>query len=309
LPKFSIVIAAYNREHQLPRAIRSCLVQGYADLEVTVVDDGSTDGSYAVAAAIEDPRLKVIRHPSNQGANAARNTGTLAAAGEWIISLDSDDELAPDSLETIATIAETVPHDVHRIGFMYSRDDGRVSPLPGLREQVVDYAAYIAWMEGRQLWDFLMCTRKCTFENTKFPEGLWTDLALYQLDFAKRYKTLFREEIVAVVHTDASNRLSYRRRSRKYSSMSAASFGRELDDLLDRHGEGLRRFAPNTFQMYRRMRAACHFLEGNRIAGARGMLDCLRQTPFLVEAWVLFVLGLANRGALAAARSWRRPAT
>jgi hypothetical protein len=60
-----------------------------------VVDDGSTDHCYDVAAGIPDPRLSVWRHPINRGANAARNTGALAANGEWIVFLDNDDELAP----------------------------------------------------------------------------------------------------------------------------------------------------------------------------------------------------------------------
>jgi hypothetical protein len=309
LPRFSIVITTYNREHEIPRAIGSCLAQRYADFEVIVVDDGSEDGSIAVAAAFGDPRMKVLRHISNRGSNAARNTGALSAAGEWVIFLDSDDELAPDALETAATVIENAADDLHRIGFMYARDDDRLSPLPKLREQVVDYRGYIVWLAAHQLWDFLPCTRRHTFENTRYSEGPWSDHALYELDFASRFRTLFREEIVAFVHTDAKNRLSHHRRSRECSVTAAATVGKELDNLLRQHGVGLRQFAPGLFQMFRRMRAAHHFLEGNSAAGVRDMLGCLRQTPLLPEAWLIPVLGVANRYALAAVRSWRKPAT
>lgn len=305
--KLSVVIPTYNREHEVVRAIRSCVIQCYADFEVIVVDDGSTDRSYEVAVGIGDPRLTVLRHFSNRGNNASRNTGALAASGDWIIILDSDDELLPGAFETVAAIAKTVPEDVHRIGFMYRCDDGGFSPLPKLREELVDYASYISWIEEHHRWDFLACTRRCAFENTRYPEGLWSDAALYQLDFAKRYRTLFREESVAVVHTDAQNRLSDLRRSPKCSRATAATLGKELDDLFDRHQEGLRRFGPSTFQMFRRLRAAYHFLEGNRSAGVQEILGCLRETPFVLELWGLCILGIANPGALAVVRSWRRP--
>ncbi len=283
-------------------------MQDHADFEVIVVDDGSTDNCYAVAAGIRDPRLNLLRHPSNRGTNAARNTGALAAKGEWVIFLDSDDELAPDALKTIGAVIAQTAGDVHRLAFQYRRDDGRVSPWPAWREQIVDYASYLPWLEVRQFPDFLPCTRKLTFECVRYPESRWSVTTLYHLDFAKLYRTWFREEILAFVHFDASNRQSQLRSGPKLSPILAAGLGKDMDALLERHGDAMRRSAPRTLQKFRRVRASYHFLARDRAAGIRQGLACLRATPLLPEAWWLLILGAANARAFAKVRSWKRPA-
>ncbi len=307
MPTFSIVITAFDREREISRAIRSCLIQDSADFEVLVVDDGSTDNTYGVAAGIRDPRLRLIRHSSNRGNNAARNTGALAANGEWIIFLDSDDELAPDALKTIGALAAKAAGDVHRLAFLYRRDDGRISPWPALGEQIVDYSRYLAWLEVRQLPDFLPCTRKLTFECVRYPESRWSATTLYQLDFAKLYRTWFREEILAFVHLDAPNRLSQLRSGLKLSRILAAGLGKDMDAVLERHGDAMRRSAPRTLQKFCRVRATYHFLAGDRAAGIRQGLRCLRATPLRPQVWWLLILGAANASAFAKVRSWKRP--
>lgn len=95
---FSVVIPVYNRENTVRRAIESVLRQTYEDLEVIVVDDGSTDGTKDVVTAIEDDRLHYF-YQENQGAQVARNRGIMEATGDWIAFLDSDDEWVPNKLE------------------------------------------------------------------------------------------------------------------------------------------------------------------------------------------------------------------
>jgi glycosyltransferase involved in cell wall biosynthesis len=95
----SVVIPVYNRTAELRRAVRSVLAQSYADLELLVVDDASTDDITGALDDITDPRLRLIRKPVNQGAAAARNTGIQAATGRWVAFLDSDDEWLPQKLE------------------------------------------------------------------------------------------------------------------------------------------------------------------------------------------------------------------
>lgn len=95
----SVVIPTYNRADVLPRAVESVLDQTYRDLELLVVDDGSTDETLAYLDSVDDERLRVIEHETNRGANAARNTGIGAAAGEYVAFLDSDDEWRPRKLE------------------------------------------------------------------------------------------------------------------------------------------------------------------------------------------------------------------
>lgn len=98
-PTVSIVLPAFNREGSIRMAIESVLRQSWTDFEMLVVDDGSTDATMARAAEVEDPRLRLIAHPHNVGASAARNTGIREARGEWIAFQDSDDEWLPLKLE------------------------------------------------------------------------------------------------------------------------------------------------------------------------------------------------------------------
>jgi glycosyltransferase involved in cell wall biosynthesis len=98
-PMVSIIIPAYNYGKFLAQAIESAIGQNYTNIEVLVVDDGSTDDSRNVAIAYE-PRVKVITQP-NQGLAAARNTGIQASRGEYIISLDADDWMEPDAVSAM----------------------------------------------------------------------------------------------------------------------------------------------------------------------------------------------------------------
>jgi glycosyltransferase involved in cell wall biosynthesis len=78
--------------------LRSALSQHGVDLELIVVDEGSTDDTSAVLAAVGDPRLRVIRHDAPVGLSAARNHGADHANGEWLAFLDDDDLWSPDKL-------------------------------------------------------------------------------------------------------------------------------------------------------------------------------------------------------------------
>jgi glycosyltransferase involved in cell wall biosynthesis len=98
-PAVTVVIPAYNRAASIRAAIESVLRQTWTDFELLVVDDGSTDGTLAAAAEVEDPRLRLIASPRNQGAAGARNLGVAEARGTWIAFQDSDDEWLPTKLE------------------------------------------------------------------------------------------------------------------------------------------------------------------------------------------------------------------
>jgi glycosyltransferase involved in cell wall biosynthesis len=97
-PVVSVVLPFHNRAATLPRAIESVRAQTFADWEMLAVDDASTDESAAIVAGLGDSRVRVLRHPENRGASAARNTGIREARGEFIALLDSDDEWLPEKL-------------------------------------------------------------------------------------------------------------------------------------------------------------------------------------------------------------------
>lgn len=95
-PKVSVLMAAYNAERYLRKALDSILAQTYTDFELIVVDDGSSDGTYAVLSACQDTRLRIVRLPRNRGLTAALNLGLSQARGCYIARMDADDISLPD---------------------------------------------------------------------------------------------------------------------------------------------------------------------------------------------------------------------
>jgi glycosyltransferase involved in cell wall biosynthesis len=94
----SVVIPCYNQAHFLSEAIESVLCQGYTNVEVVVVDDGSTDNASEVASRYERAGVRLIRQ-ENRGRSAARNRGLDETQGKYVVFLDSDDRLLPEALE------------------------------------------------------------------------------------------------------------------------------------------------------------------------------------------------------------------
>ncbi|RQG95377.1 glycosyltransferase family 2 protein [Natrarchaeobius chitinivorans] len=106
MARITVVVPTYNRAETLPRALDSALEQTVDDIEVVVVDDGSSDRTPSVLAQYDDPRLRQVVHAANRGANAARNTGLERARGEYVAFLDSDDAWHPEKLERQLEILE-----------------------------------------------------------------------------------------------------------------------------------------------------------------------------------------------------------
>src|SRR5690606_6206557 len=132
-PFFSVVVPTYNRAHLIAPTIRSVLSQTCPDLELLVVDDGSTDDTAAVVRAIGDPRLKYLP-VSNRERGAARNFGLGRATGEYVVFLDSDDEFHPAHLETLRRAISEQAHPPNFLATRYAyRVGGRRRASPASR--------------------------------------------------------------------------------------------------------------------------------------------------------------------------------
>src|SRR5689334_11061097 len=99
---FSIVIPVHNRERHIRRAVASALAQTFGDYELILVDDCSTDTSLAVMQGLAAPNVRVVTRDKRGGVGGARNTGIAVARGDWIVFLDSDDELVPGALAVMS---------------------------------------------------------------------------------------------------------------------------------------------------------------------------------------------------------------
>ena len=97
--KISIIIPTYNREKLIIRSISSILNQTYHNIEVILIDDGSTDNTKKIISQIKDKRFRYIKLRKNKGSNVARNIGIQKAIGNYITFQDSDDFFHSDKLE------------------------------------------------------------------------------------------------------------------------------------------------------------------------------------------------------------------
>ena len=141
----SVIVPVYNAEKYLRKCIDTICNQTYRDLEIILVDDGSTDGSLSICdeLADKDKRIKVIHKP-NGGSTSARNAGLAAATGEYIGFIDSDDWIEPEMYEVlwkncienqadIAVVNKFINHEksqyqdvLHVLPGIYEKNDGVV---------------------------------------------------------------------------------------------------------------------------------------------------------------------------------------
>jgi len=131
MPLVSVVIPAFNAEAFLARSVGSAQAQTLRDIEILIVDDGSTDGTLDLARqlAVADPRVKVIAARRNGGPAAARNLGLEAAQGQWIALLDADDAFESGRLARLAGVARECGADLLADNLLLEGDDGTREPM------------------------------------------------------------------------------------------------------------------------------------------------------------------------------------
>jgi len=123
--KVSIIVPVYNVEQYLEDCAQTIINQSYTNLEIILVDDGSSDNSGAICdeLAKQDSRILVI-HQENKGLSAARNTGLRVAKGDYVFFVDSDDKLFLHSIETLVALAKKFP-GVDIVQGNIQRQDGK----------------------------------------------------------------------------------------------------------------------------------------------------------------------------------------
>ena len=111
MPRVSVILNCYNHEPYVAEAVESVLAQTFADFELVLIDNGSTDGSRAVLDRFADPRIRRFYHDRNESLSKRLNEGVAAATGEFAAVLYSDDVMLPDKLERQVAMFDTLPAD------------------------------------------------------------------------------------------------------------------------------------------------------------------------------------------------------
>lgn len=286
----SVVVPVFNRESHIGRCIASVLAQSDAEFELILVDDGSTDASLARMRGFADPRLRVIAGGRNRGPSPARNIGIDAARGEWVVSLDSDDELVPGALGRISGLAAGAPDDIDALWFRCRMDDGLVIPRRLTQIQEWDYGRFVGfWQETVGEWrDMLYCTRRRCHDALRQPAGRM-DEAKYLLDFAKRFRIRAYPDVLRLYHQDAENRIVCRlrrldpRRDREIVLDRATGFR----DLLSEHGALVASRAPRLYRDYLESAASTATMANLRGEASARALELVRLAPGRSRSWIL----------------------
>lgn len=178
----TFVVPAYNAEPFLRQCVDSILAQSHADLEVVLVDDGSTDATDTICDeyAEADPRVRVL-HTENRGVSAARNAGIEAARGEWLAFVDADDAVHPLFAEKMLRLAEDCGCDIAAAQMLQGAE---CAWLESKRCKIVEYMPDEA-VETSLYQRSLNCSvcgklfKTCLFSDLRFPPYRYEDLDLF----------------------------------------------------------------------------------------------------------------------------------
>ena len=175
--KVSVILPVHNRADVLPRSVASVLDQEFRDLELIVIDDGSSDNSAEVAQSFSDERISLIRLEQNKGGNAARNEGIRASRAPIIAFLDSDDRYLPSKLGWVVSEFERRPGlDLLVDSFIKIGVPGSSEPELVRRNPVIeDRDLFRTALFTRQLWKAtpaITVKREIAIEAGMFDESL-----------------------------------------------------------------------------------------------------------------------------------------
>ena len=228
--KLSIIVPVYNVAPYLRKCVDSLLAQDITDYEIILVDDGSTDDSGAIADELVDAfrlspltsRLEMrVIHQANAGLSAARNAGIAAAQGDYILFVDSDDYLQPNTLGALLKQVERDNLDVLRFRYQNVKESGEVFvPHEGMKTDYNNYSSEptdgLTFLNDRmwvQCYVVQFLVRREIVLQEQFTPGIYfedTDWTPRMLLYAKRvastdlvvYNYLWREGSITLSQKD-----------------------------------------------------------------------------------------------------------
>lgn len=209
-PDFSIVVPLYNKGSEISRCIRSALGQTYANFELVVVDDGSTDGGDAVVRSFRDCRLRFLRQ-ENRGLAETRNNGVRAAIAPVVVFLDADDEWLPTHLQEMARLVQLHPEaGVYCTGFWLDRGRGRRRRIQlatrYLRPRTSLIADYFSIPDGKTLPSASAVRKDALMTAGGYRTMFGEDIDLL-LRMAAMFPVAYTPQATAIWHLDAGNRM------------------------------------------------------------------------------------------------------
>ncbi len=179
--RFSVVVPVYNVADYLPKCMDSLLCQQCDDWEILLVDDGATDGKCPALCdeyGAKYPELVRVIHQPNGGLGAARNTGIEAARGDYVLCVDSDDTVAPDTLARLSEEIEKTHADMYVFSFRYVTETGEEKPAEPRSSRTDGKPVTLAetpelLLDPPMAWCRLCRRRLYTDNGIRFPGRVW----------------------------------------------------------------------------------------------------------------------------------------
>jgi GalNAc5-diNAcBac-PP-undecaprenol beta-1,3-glucosyltransferase len=203
----SVIVITYNRASTLDRALRSILGQTFTDLDVIVVDDGSTDGTQGLMQGISDSRVRTLRHERHRGITAARNTGLDAIRGEWFTFVDSDDEIVPEAIGVLMGVLDTVNPSLTEIECnCVDAATGKFTGEGLDHDQNLDEATIV----GKMKHDHWGIIKTSLLEGERFNEFLPGFEDVLWTKVRRRARSYYVHKALKIVHRGSGDRESVR---------------------------------------------------------------------------------------------------
>lgn len=226
-PLVSVIVPVYNIEKYLDRCVKSILEQTYQNLEILLIDDGSTDQSAIMCDeyAVWDERVRVI-HQKNGGLAAARNTALDNIAGEFVTCVDGDDFISPYYIENMYSALSSADADIACCQYLDYYDGNKLPKYARVKIEQVEafdregFFRKMLYQDGADVSACAKLYRSECFEGVRFPKG-----KLYE-DVATTYLAIERAEKIAVIPNN--DYLYYQRNN----SIARGSFKLEKMDAI-----------------------------------------------------------------------------
>ncbi len=208
-PLVSVIIPTYNRAWCIGRAINSVLNQTYQNFEIVITDDGSNDNTHEVIEAFADPRIKYYKFLNNKGVIEARHNCILNSKGEWILLIDSDDEINNNCLETFLNEINTLNDKNVRV-FFADLIDSSTHKTTGNRYlfERKNPLAYEDIICGKFLGDYLPLVKKELFAESPYYTTQKRMMPLIWHKMFRHSDVYFIGEVLGVCHTDSHDRIT-----------------------------------------------------------------------------------------------------
>ena len=224
-PLISIVIPNYNTGQFLPECIASCCYQEMRDYEIIVVDDASTDNSTEVMFSLGKKIRKVLKS-NNTGVSTTRNEGIISAKGKYIVLLDSDDMLTPDSLQKRLHQFEKHPEldMVHGLAERYY--DGRYGGC-NLKSKIHDQTVMIKRSVFERYGLFYEKLRSKENKELWYRLGVHPSSPLPKLINAKKIN-----KVVAAYRKHSAQKHRIRKNDPKFNARTEKVFAKRIEELI-----------------------------------------------------------------------------